>query len=470
MAKLSAIQAGNVIDGRYRITSTIGEGTFGTVYEAEHLQLHRRVAIKLLRHCDPAKLERFRREAEAISRISQENVVAIHDYRKLEDGRPYIVLDLIKGQDLAELFAKRKLKPEEAVHIGVSVLRALQAAHAEGIVHRDLKPSNVILGRSNDSAMTVKVVDFGLAKPLNEEGVSLTQTGDTIGTPQYMSPEQCRGMDLDGRSDIYGLGLILYEGLAGKPFVASSSLFDCMTKHVEGQEIVLPDDGSVPDDLANVVRKALAKERKDRYANAEEMMAALNAVRLRRKPKKKLNDPVKTAAISVALIACIGAGAVYFSGARRPASPPPTVKKDLKWKETQFGGIKFMAPKVDVYYDADKHELIQSYDIDPGGTNYIEVKQYPEANIFDEVKKQHNRHIQYPGFKPIKMLFPRAIGKGNKIQANESDFSWNPDPPAEERHVLFAVDACTYKFKLHATRGNKTALGIFEKMLRSVHR
>jgi serine/threonine protein kinase len=479
MAKLTAIQNGNVIDGRYRITSTLGEGTFGTVYEAEHMQLHRRVAIKLLRHCDPAKLERFRREAEAISKISQENVVAIHDYGELEDGRPFIVLDLIKGQDLADLFATRgTLSIDETIHVARGVLLALQAAHEQGIVHRDLKPSNVILGSSGESNLSVKVVDFGLAKPLHEEGVSLTQTGDTIGTPQYMSPEQCRGQNLDGRSDIYSLGLILYEGLAGKPFVECASLFDCMAKHVEGQEVILPD--SVPDDLAAVIRKSLTKERKDRYASADEMLAALRLVRLgknsivTRRFRQKSMKMVTFGIVTFLLCFLTGIGVMIATGTWMPDPVPVELKPDMTWHDTTFGGVHFTAPDVQIRYGSNSkdHELIQTYDLDPNGYNFIEVKQYPESNVFDEIKKQHERHTQYPGFQAVQMLFSRPVGVNNSIAANESIFFFKFDknkPPAEERHVLMDVDHCTYKFKLHSAPPNELTQKWFERMLASIH-
>jgi serine/threonine protein kinase len=478
MAKLTTIENGNVIDGRYRVTSTLGEGTFGTVYEAEHLQLNRRVAIKLLRHCDPAKLERFRREAEAISRISQENVVAIHDYGELDDGRPYIVLDLIKGQDLADLFATRgTLTAEETVHVALGVLRALQAAHHEGIVHRDLKPSNVILGRAGDSALSVKVVDFGLAKPLHEEGVSLTQTGDTIGTPQYMSPEQCRGQNLDGRSDIYSLGLILYEGLTGKPFVDCASLFDCMAKHVEGQEVNFPD--SVPDDLADIVRKSLTKERKDRYANADEMIAALNTVRLggesgvRRRFKKKAMKMATFASLSFLALFVIGIGSMIVTGTWMPDPTPIKLDAKIAWHETHFGGVHFMAPDVPVRYSAgkDNREVIQTYDLDPNGYNYFEVKQYPDSTVYEEVKRQHERHTKYPGFRPIRMLISTKVGQKKDIPGNESIFVWGDKgkTPAEEHHVLILADNCTYKFKLHAQPSSALMEQWFDKMLASIH-
>jgi serine/threonine protein kinase len=474
MAKLTAITNGAVIDGRYRVTSTLGEGTFGTVYEAEHLQLNRHVAIKLLRHCDPAKLERFRREAEAISRISQENVVAIHDYGELDDGRPYIVLDLIRGEDLSEILKSHgRLPARQVVDIGLGVLRALEAAHQQGIVHRDLKPSNVIIGHTSESGNGIKVVDFGLAKPLNEEGVSLTQTGDTIGTPQYMSPEQCRGLNLDGRSDIYSLGLIMFEALTGKPFVAEPTLFDCMTKHVEGQEVVFEDDGWVPNDLAAVVRKALAKDREERYQDAVTMMRALKAVRLSvKRPLIRLRESkgdTLSTRLKIGAAALVLIGAVAVAANWHGAPPPAKVDHTVSWHATHFGRLKFVAPSVASDAYANTGEFVKSYTLDANDKNYIEIKQYPDYNVIAAVKDQHGRHSQYDNYKPIKELESKRIGANKAIPSNEDSFTFGPkDHPMTERHVIFEVEGDVYKFKLHMMPADPAVNKMFDKMLASI--
>lgn len=472
MSKQTAITDGAIIDGRYRVTSTLGEGTFGTVYAAEHLQLNRHVAIKLLRHCDPAKLERFRREAEAISRISQENVVAIHDYGELADGRPYIVLDLIKGDDLSAVLKKRRRLPaNQVVEIGLGVLRGLQAAHAEGIVHRDLKPGNVIIGGTSESGNSIKVVDFGLAKPVNEEGVNLTQTGDTIGTPQYMSPEQCRGSNLDGRSDIYSLGLIMFEALTGHAFVQEPTLFDCMTKHVEGQEVVFPDDGWVPDDLAKVVRTALEKDREDRYQNAQEMINALTRVRLSPKPPLLLPRTKKTkriASIAKWVSACTILVAAGVASWQINSGPAPTKVDAAKvtWHATHFGRLKFEAPSVPSTTSANNGNFVKTFFLDDNKANYIQVTQYAETKVVDAVKEQHLRHEKYENYKPLREVESLSIGVENKIPANEDSFAFGPKNRTQtESHVLFEVDGDVYKFKLHEIPADPATEKIFAKML-----
>ena len=204
--------------GRYMIQSRLGRGGMATVYKAHDPSIGRDVAVKFL-HASLAEDEecraRFLREARAAGGLSHPNIVVVHDVGEIE-GRPYMAMELIDGMTLADLLERSKTVPvRDAVVIGLQLARALEYAHARGVVHRDIKPGNVML---LSDGHTVKVADFGIAH-MDDGGLQRTQVGDVLGTPQYMSPEQTRGDKLDGRSDLFSAGIVLYQLLAGeRPF------------------------------------------------------------------------------------------------------------------------------------------------------------------------------------------------------------------------------------------------------------
>src|SRR5437773_2096902 len=220
---------GQVLADRYHIMKKLGEGGMGQVYLAEHVKMGRRSAIKVMNPSmvhDPEAVARFNREAANASRISDSHVCAIYDFGETEDGLIYLAMEFVEGEPLTELLAREGALPvARAADICIQVAAALQAAHDLGIVHRDLKPDNIMLTRGRDGTDGVKVVDFGLAKAVGGEGggQKVTRTGLVIGTPEFMSPEQLSGDKLDGRSDIYSLGLVLFNMLTGTlPFPADS--------------------------------------------------------------------------------------------------------------------------------------------------------------------------------------------------------------------------------------------------------
>ena len=275
---------GVVLSDRYRVGVRLGEGGIGAVYEAEHLVLGRKVAIKVLRRELAGMkdlLARFDREARALSRLSHVNVVAVTDFGVWE-GLPYLVMELVRGTSLAAEVHVGPMGTDRAAVVIRQILAALVYAHGEGVIHRDLKPSNVMLVEQPGVQDLVKILDFGLAKFVSGEesnDVSITKEGAVFGTPAYMSPEQVAGEETDARSDVYAVGLLLFECLTGRrPFVLETRT-EVMRAHLATEA---PRASSVETSepigaaLDDVVAKALAKRRADRFGSAEEMIRALD--------------------------------------------------------------------------------------------------------------------------------------------------------------------------------------------------
>jgi len=255
----------------------IGEGGMGKVYEARHTRLHtKRFAVKLLHHelaRQPEVVTRFQREAEAASVLTHPNVVGVYDVNTSADGRPYIVAELLQGEDLGRYLDRLgRLPTVEAVHIVRQVCHALGAAHSSGIVHRDVKPENVFLAGAN---ATVKVLDFGISK-VAETSDGLTKTGTVMGTPDYMAPEQARGDRVDSRADIYAVGAILYRALTGrKPFEGSDPmaiLTAVLTQEPERPSTLEP---RIPLSLELIVQRTMAKMPNERFPSMEALEQAL---------------------------------------------------------------------------------------------------------------------------------------------------------------------------------------------------
>ena len=279
---------GRVFDGKYRLDERLGGGGMGTVYRATHLLIERAVAVKVLSQRfvgDETAQQRFRREARASGRMQHPNAVMVNDFGATEDGWLYIVMELLEGQTLRDLLAREApLDPARAVSFMLQACAAVGAAHDAGLIHRDLKPANIFIEQRPNLAAVVKVLDFGVAKFVVEEHdddyKTLTQVGAIIGTPRYMSPEQCSGAaPLTPASDVYSLGIILYEMLTGAvPFSADTPLAVAL-KHVSEpprppREIV----ASTPVELERVVLHALAKEPRARPADANEFRRELHAI------------------------------------------------------------------------------------------------------------------------------------------------------------------------------------------------
>jgi serine/threonine-protein kinase len=270
--------------GQYRLLRPLGEGGMGQVYLAEHQLLKRPCAIKLIRPDqagNPQALARFEREVWATAKLTHWNTIDIYDFGRTDDGTFYYVMEYLPGLDLGELV--RRFGPMPAgrvIHVLRQLAAALREAHMAGLIHRDIKPSNVIVTTRGGVYDVVKLLDFGLAKPVaDEQAVQLTREGMIAGTPRYISPEQCTANGrVDARSDIYSLGALAYVLLAGRPPFNQASAVEVVIAHLHEQ--VPPVSRwvvSVPEDLEAIVLRCLAKQPQDRFPNVEQLDAALAA-------------------------------------------------------------------------------------------------------------------------------------------------------------------------------------------------
>ena len=255
---------GKRIAGRYEITDVIGEGGMGVVYEAWDLQVERKVAIKLVRSdtTDRKFLSRFRRELEITSKLRHPSTIRVFEHGETRDGRPYMVMELLTGQSLADRMEQGPIDEMEALQIARQVAESLSEAHEHGVFHRDLKPDNIFIETVGVSKV-VKVLDFGIAGGV--DATRLTQAGEVFGTPQYMSPEQCNGLPLDHRTDIYSLAAILYEMIEGRPPFSAETPMATMLKHVRAK---VPPPRHASRETARVILMGLRKDRSKRIQTA----------------------------------------------------------------------------------------------------------------------------------------------------------------------------------------------------------
>ncbi|MEA2139145.1 MAG: eukaryotic-like serine/threonine-protein kinase [Solirubrobacteraceae bacterium] len=308
---MTRIAADTVIDGRYQVIEHLGTGGMADVYCAHDLQLGRKVALKLL-HArfaeDEEFLERFRREASSAAGLQHQHVVSVYD-RGSAEGTSYIAMEFVSGRTLKQLVAEEgALDPARAVDLTVQILRAARFAHRRGVIHRDFKPQNVIV----DEDGRAKVTDFGIARA----GASdMTQTGSIMGTAQYLSPEQAQGHAVGARSDLYSIGIILYELLTGRvPFNAESAVTVALKQVSEEPVAPRACNPGVTPELEAVVLQALEKEPEKRFADADEFIAALEAA------SSRIPSP---AAIAAAEAAAASLPAAATRQRRTPPPPPP---------------------------------------------------------------------------------------------------------------------------------------------------
>ncbi|MCK6544416.1 protein kinase [Myxococcota bacterium] len=297
---------GETLNGRYKLEKLIGKGGMGRVYRAIQSPLNRPVALKILnpefQKKDPQFVRRFYLEAATAARLTHPNTITVFDYGEAESGELFIVMEYLRGRPLSRVISNEgPLSAERTMHIALQICRALREAHSKGIIHRDLKPGNILLLEEGDDADFVKVLDFGLVKlftPPAEEGSvrdssepltpgpqvegELTRAGMFLGSPKYMSPEQIQGQHLDPRTDIYSLGVLMFQMLAGKPPYGGSTSVEVIYKHVNHPVPRVADVVPglvVPEELEHIIRTCLAKSPEDRFPSMGELLVRLKDVR-----------------------------------------------------------------------------------------------------------------------------------------------------------------------------------------------
>jgi len=350
---------GETFADRYEILSLLGTGGMSVVYKARHILMKNLVAIKmLLPHMllSLTNLKRFQQEAQAASALSHPNVMTVHDLGVTADGLPYLIMEYIEGLGLSDILKlEGKLAPMRAMDFFIQASDALALAHDKGIIHRDLKPSNIMIVTTDDGKELVKIVDFGIAKLLpteGEEAVRLTQTGECFGSPLYMSPEQCLARPLDARADVYSLGCVLYESLAGKPPLLGGSIMDTMYKHIQEVPPGIGDavpDGRLRERLDAVFFKATAKDPAQRFQNMREFQAALEKIKagagggivarlgalvettkLRAAPRLKKSKALILMAIAVIVLGALSAWAINSM-----LATGPKMYVEMEWATVQ---------------------------------------------------------------------------------------------------------------------------------------
>ncbi|MBC7173945.1 MAG: serine/threonine protein kinase, partial [Polyangiaceae bacterium] len=275
---------GRVVDGRYRVDRILGEGGMGVVYLVVHVGLNKRMAMKVLREelaCDPEVVQRFVQEAQTSTSMGHPNIIDVSDFGRMPDGAVYFVMEYLEGESLTQRIERKgPLSVLEAVEIAEQIASALGAAHAHGVIHRDLKPDNVFLIRRGDRDDFVKVLDFGIAK-VGGAPSKLTRTGMVFGTPHYMSPEQAAGQVVDGRADVYALGVILYEMFTGVVPFDAETFMGVLTKQMFEEPIPPTARGASAEmgNLEPVVLRALAKRPESRYQTMDALLRDIDTVR-----------------------------------------------------------------------------------------------------------------------------------------------------------------------------------------------
>ncbi len=295
---------GSFFAERYQIISMLGRGGMSSVYKAKHMLMDRIVAIKILVASDVPSLKRFQLEAKLVSSLKHHNIVTVYDFGVSFKGQPYLVMDFLEGSNLMEEIRKvKRLELMRATWIFCQACDALNCAHKRELIHRDLKPSNFMLV-TEEAEDVVKLVDFGIAKHLTmsvAESGQLTHTGQILGSPLYMSPEQCMGNRLDARSDIYSLGCVMYETLTGKPPLLGANTLDTLQRHIHETPrafvSVDPELISIPEQIEKIVLKCLQREPDDRYQTVLELWTDIELFRNTLRPAKnatQTNIPAQT--------------------------------------------------------------------------------------------------------------------------------------------------------------------------------
>ena len=317
--------------GAYELLELLGHGAIGLVYLAEHTKLKRRVALKVLRDelaSNPKAVARFFGEARAVNEIAHDNIVEITDFVEADSlrGLPsHYIMELLEGRTLKERMEDDQLTIDQILAIGMQIADALAAVHEKQIVHRDLKPANIFLVTDDKQTDFVKLLDFGVAKLSSalQSPQPDTGSGVLIGTPGYMAPEQIQGVEIDQRTDVYALGVVLYEMVAGHPPFVEDDLFELLYKHCDADPPDLEEASqrdNIPRRLVQLIHECLKKFPEERPQSADEVYQRLRAMRDRQKMKRRLIPASWVAGLSVGAIALLGLGGKH---------DPPAVAEEL---------------------------------------------------------------------------------------------------------------------------------------------
>lgn len=361
---------------RYQVLESIGEGGMGSVFRAFDRVLKRTVAIKTISALasKESSVIRFQKEARLAATVTGRHVVSIYDFGVAENGDPYLVMEYVQGRALRDVLAERgALALAEGLEVLDQIAAGLSSVHQAGIVHRDLKTGNIVLDMTDGDGPLIKLLDFGIAKrSQNEEVDALTRTGDIIGSPYYMSPEQARGEAVDARSDIYSLGCIAYEIFSGKVPFAGDTALDTINMHLRRDPEPLSSVATVPAELDGCLARMLAKRREDRFETMTEVRRALQAVPLVAAPALPAADTRRRGAplLAAGVIACLSLAVVALMLKAPEPSLLPSSKEEARdgagQKETSICALKdIFSPDSEpghvesfVYYGEDASALL----------------------------------------------------------------------------------------------------------------
>jgi serine/threonine protein kinase/tetratricopeptide (TPR) repeat protein len=474
----AAALIGTIIDKHYEIMSIIGSGGMSVVYVAKDIRLKKIVALKMmLPHlvANPLSMQRFQQEAEAASNLNHPNVVGVHNFGVSKSTQPYLIMDYCQGISLGNLIAlKGRLDLDRAVPIFVQIASALSHAHEKGVIHRDLKPSNILVAETPEHRDLVKIVDFGIAKILPQEGreaAQLTQTGEIFGSPMYMSPEQCRGERLDARSDIYSMGCVMYETLTGGPPIEGANMLEILFKHINEMPPRLTTTASglpFPAKLEAIVFKTLAKDPNERY----QTMTALreDLVRYQREQTQTFMDTIaarfqinwhkrkvwkrsEQIAFGIALGAFLLAGVLgtWLTTLYVMAANSPYANIELTWKEN----TPPPDPVPSAAAVAQANAAVMKWKSEADGVSQ-NAKEYPAGAytfIEDEVKKLNNSaedDYNEGLWEQAAQLYSIALGLLDQRPDKHSDALIAPESTLPIRKMHANIALCYFKTKQYS--------------------